>query len=193
MLFRSNRDFLEKAMNAVRKEFGSDSDVFNALSDAYDNYADALDPAVEAIDNANKLITKYHIESAKGISNPKTKEEFEQFRQNIIEQLNSDFDFDESGSFTAEGLVDSILQSDRLYSQFYQGVEDALQNAETSVQEHGNKIKETLSTLWNAEGFEDTKKSILELAYSLDGITADNINDLASSSGELAEIGRAHV
>ena len=185
---KENRDFLEKAMNAVRKEFGSDSDVFNRLSDAYDNYADALDPAVEAIDNANKLIAQYYVAAARGIDDPKTQSEFEQFKKNIVEQLNSDFDFDENGSFTAEGLIDSILQNDRLYSQFYQGVEDALQNTETSVQEHGNKIKETLSTLWNAEGFEDTKKSILELANSLDGITADNINDLASSSGELAAL-----
>lgn len=185
---KENRDFLEKAMNAVRKQFGSDSDVFNRLSDAYDNYADVLDPAVKAIDNANKLIAQYYVAAARGIDDPKTQSEFEQFKKNIVEQLNSDFDFDENGSFTAEGLIDSILQNDRLYSQFYQGVEDALQNTETSVQEHGNKIKETLSTLWNAERFEDTKKSILELANNLDGITADNINDLASSSGELAAL-----
>ena len=185
---KENRDFLEKAMNAVRKEFGSDNDVFNALSKAYDNYADALDPAVEAIDNANKLIAQYYVAAARGIDDPKTKGEFEQFKQGIIEKLNADFDFDENGSFTAEGLVDSILQSDRLYSQFYQSVEDALQNAETSVQVHGEKIKDILSNLWNTENFADTKKSILELANSLDGITADNINDLASSSGELAAL-----
>ena len=183
-----NRDFLEKAMNAVRKEFGSDNDVFNALSKAYDNYADALDPAVEAIDNANKLIAQYYVAAARGIDDPKTKGEFEQFKKNIVEQLNSDFDFDENGTFTAEGLVDSILQSDRLYSQFYQDVEDALDKVETKTLSHSEKIKDILSNLWNAEGFEDTKKSILELADSLDGITADNINDLVSSSGELAAL-----
>lgn len=185
---KENRDFLEQAMNAVRKEFGSDNDVFNALSKAYDNYADALDPAVKAIDNANKLIAQYYVAAARGIDDPKTKSEFEQFKQNIIEQMNSDFDFDENGSFTAEGLVDSILQSDRLYSQFYQNVENALDKVETKTLSHSEKIKDILSNLWNAEGFEDTKKSILELANSLDGITADNINDLASSSGELAAL-----
>ena len=185
---KENRDFLEKAMNAVRKEFGSDSDIFNKLSDAYDNYADALDPAVEAIDNANKLIAQYYVAAARGIDDPKTKEEFEQFKKNIVEKLNADFDFDENGTFTAEGLVDSILQSDRLYSQFYQNVDDALQNTETSVQTHGTKIKDIMSNLWNAESFADTKKAILEMANSLDGITADNINDLASSSGELAAL-----
>lgn len=185
---KENRDFLKNAMNAVRKEFGSDNDVFNVLSKAYDNYADALDPAVEAIDNANKLIAQYYVAATRGMDDPKTKTEFEQFKQNIIEQLNSDFDFDDNGSFTAEGLVDSILQSDRLYSQFYQSVEDALQETETKVLSHSEKIKDTLSNLWNAEGFEDTKKSILELANSLSGITADNINDLASSSGELAAL-----
>ncbi len=183
-----NRDFLEKAMNAVRKEFGSDNDVFNALSKAYDNYADALDPAVETIDNANKLVAQYYVAAARGIDDPKTKGEFEQFKKNIVEQLNSDFDFDENGTFTAEGLVDSILQSDRLYSQFYQDVEDALDKVETKTLSHSEKIKDILSNLWNAEGFEDTKKSILELADSLDGITADNINDLVSSSGELAAL-----
>ena len=185
---KENRDFLEQAMNAVRKEFGSDNDVFNALSKAYDNYADALDPAVEAIDNANKLIAQYYVAAARGIDDPKTKGEFEQFKKNIIEQLNSDFDFDENGSFTAEGLVDSILQSDRLYSQFYQNVEDALDKVESKTLSHSEKIKDILSNLWNVEGFEDTKKSILELANSLAGITADNINDLASSSGELAAL-----
>ena len=185
---KENRDFLKNAMNAVRKEFGLDNDVFNVLSKAYDNYADALDPAVEAIDNANKLIAQYYVAATRGMDDPKTKTEFEQFKQNIIEQLNSDFDFDDNGSFTAEGLVDSILQSDRLYSQFYQSVEDALQETETKVLSHSEKIKDTLSNLWNAEGFEDTKKSILELANSLSGITADNINDLASSSGELAAL-----
>lgn len=185
---KENRDFLEQAMNAVRKEFGSDNDVFNALSKAYDNYADALDPAVKAIDNANKLIAQYYVAAARGIDDPKTQKEFEQFRQNIIKKLDDDLDFDTNGTFTAEGLVDSILQSDRLYSQFYQEIEDALEAVETKALSHSEKIKDTLSNLWNAEGFEDTKKSILELAYSLDGITADNINDLASSSGELAAL-----
>lgn len=185
---KENRDFLEKAMNAVRKEFGSDNDVFNALSKAYDNYADALDPAVKAIDNANKLIAQYYVAAARGIDDPKTQKEFEQFKKDIVNQLNADFDWDDNGSFTAEGLVDSILQSDRLYSQFYQEIEDALETVETKALSHSEKIKDTLSNLWNAEGFEDTKKSILELANSLDGITADNINDLASSSGELAAL-----
>ena len=142
----------------------------------------------KAIDNANKLIAQYYVAAARGIDDPKTKGEFEQFKKNIVEQLNSDFDFDENGTFTAEGLVDSILQSDRLYSQFYQDVEDALDKVETKTLSHSEKIKDILSNLWNAEGFEDTKKSILELADSLDGITADNINDLVSSSGELAAL-----
>lgn len=185
---KENRDFLEKAMNAVRKEFGSDNDVFNRLSEAYDNYADALDPAVEAIDNANKLIAQYYVAAARGIDDPKTQKEFEQFRQNIIKKLDDDLDFDTNGTFTAEGLVDSILQSDRLYSQFYQEIENTLETVETKTLSHSEKIKDILSNLWNAEGFEDTKKSIMELAYSLDGITADNINDLASSSGELAAL-----
>ena len=71
-------------MNAVRKEFGSDNDVFNRLSEAYDNYADALDPAVEAIDNANKLIAQYYVAAARGIDDQKTQKSLNSSRRILL-------------------------------------------------------------------------------------------------------------
>lgn len=183
-----NRKYLQDAMNAVRQEFGSDSVLFQSLSENYQRYDEALKPAVEAIDKSNDLIAQYYIQAAKALNDPKTKEEFETFKKSIVENLKNDLDWNEYGTFSAEGLIDNILSTDRLYSQYYAEVEQALEQAETAVKEHADGIRGTLETLWDSESFADTKKSILEMAQSLDGINASNIDSLISSSSELAAV-----
>lgn len=186
-----NRDYLEQAMNAVRKEFGADNDIFNQLSEAYQRYSNALEPAIEAIDNTNNLIANYYIEAAEAVNNPKTKEDFDSFRQGIIDKLEDDLDWNDNGSYTAEGLVDSILQTDRLYSQFYgfeQAIDSGLDGVEDTITSHGDSIRDSLSALFSSEDFSDSKKELIALADTLEGITADNIEDLASSSSTLAAL-----
>lgn len=189
---KENRDYLEAAMNAVREEFGSDSALFDQLSEAYTRYSDAIDPAIEAIDNSNKLIAEYWKIAESAINNPKTQEEFDAFRQNIIDKVNSDLDWNADGTYSAAGLVDSLLSADRTYAQFYDGLvdttNDGLDSVEEAIQSHGNSIKGKLEELWNSESFSDTQKSIVEMANALDGITADNIETLAESSEELAAL-----
>lgn len=189
---KENRDYLEAAMNAVREEFGSDSALFEQLSEAYTRYSDAIDPAIEAIDNSNKLIAEYWKIAESAINNPKTQEEFDAFRQSIIDKVNSDLDWNDDGSYTAAGLVDSLLSADRTYAQFYDDLvdttNDGLDAVEDAMQSHGNSIKGKLEELWNSESFSDTQKSIVEMANALDGITADNIENLAESSEELAAL-----
>ena len=189
---KENRDYLEAAMNAVREEFGSDSALFDQLSEAYTRYSDAIDPAIEAIDNSNKLIAEYWKIAESAINNPKTQEEFDAFRQSIIDKVNSDLDWNADGTYSAAGLVDSLLSADRTYAQFYDGLvdttNDGLDSVENAIQSHGNSIKGKLEELWNSESFSDTQKSIVEMANALDGITADNIETLAESSEELAAL-----
>lgn len=186
---KENRDYLEAAMNAVREEFGSDSALFDQLSEAYTRYSDAIDPAIEAIDNSNKLIAEYWKIAESAINNPKTQEEFDTFRQSIIDKVNSDNDWNADGTYTAAGLVDSLLSTDRAYAQFYDDLvdttNDGLDAVEDAIQSHGDSVKGKLEALWNAESFSDTKKSIEEMASSLDGITADNIDSLIEGSAEL--------
>ena len=50
------------------------------------------------------------------------------------------------------------------------------------------KTREKLTDLWDNEGFEDARKKIEEAANAVGGITADNINELVSSSEELASV-----
>lgn len=187
-----NRKFLEDAMNAVRNQFGSDSDAFKWLSDAYNNYAEALDPAIESIDNANELIAQYYIAAEKAINDPKTEEEFQNFRDSLVKKISGDLDWSTDGTYSAAGLVDSLLSTDRTYAQFYDGLvdttNDGLDSVENAIQSHSDSIKGKLEELWNSESFSDTQKSIVEMANALDGITADNIENLAESSEELAAL-----
>ena len=187
-----NREYLEAAMNAVRERFGSDSDLFNQLSKAYIRYKDAIDPAIEAIDNSNALIAEYWKTAESAINNPKTQEEFDAFRQSVIDKVSGDNDWNADGTYTAAGLVDSLLSTDRAYAQFYDDLvdttNDGLDAVEDAIQSHGDSVKGKLEALWNAESFGDTKKSIEEMASSLDGITADNIDSLIEGSAELAAL-----
>jgi len=187
-----NREYLEAAMNAVREEFGSDSTVFEQLSEAYTRYSDAIDPAIEAIDNSNTLIAEYWKMAESAINDPKTQEEFDAFRQSIIDKLSSDNDWNDDGTYTAAGLVDSLLSTDRAYAQFYDDLvdttNDGLDAVEDAIQSHGDSVKGKLEALWNAESFSDIRKSIEEMANALDGITADNIDSLIEGSAELAAL-----
>lgn len=187
-----NREYLEAAMNAVRERFGADSDLFNQLSKAYIRYKDAIDPAIEAIDNSNALIAEYWKTAESAINNPKTQEEFDSFRQSIIDKVSGDMDWNDDGTYTAASLVDSLLSTDRAYAQFYDDLvdttNDGLDAVEDAIQSHGDSVKGKLEALWNAESFSDTKKSIEQMASALDGITADNIDSLIEGSAELSAL-----
>lgn len=188
-----NREYLEAAMNAVRERFGADSDLFNQLSKAYIRYKDAIDPAIEAIDNSNALIAEYWKTAESAINNPKTQEEFDAFRQSIIDKVSGDNDWNADGTYTAVGLVDSLLSTDRAYAQFYDDLvdttNDGLDAVEDAIQSHGDSVKGKLEALWNAESFSDTRKSIEEMANTLGGITADNIEGSAELAALLEEDG----
>lgn len=187
-----NYNYLKDAMNAVRDKFGSENEVFDVLSDAYKEYADVVEPAIEAIDNANELIVEYYKATERAINDPKTQEEFDAFRQSIIDKVSGDMDWNDDGTYTAAGLVDSLLSTDRAYAQFYDDLvdttNDGLDAVEDAIQSHGDSVKGKLEALWNAESFSDTRKSIEEMASALDGITADNIDSLIEGSAELAAL-----
>ena len=51
-----------------------------------------------------------------------------------------------------------------------------------------SSYKETLTSLWESEDFKETKKSLITMAKSAEGITADTIKELAEESEVLAEM-----
>lgn len=99
----------------------------------------------------------------------------------------------------AEQAAGKDLYRDILPSKEYKKLEEDLLNAIESTteaaEESGNKIKsasdkakESLTNLWNAEDFADTKNELIELANSTDGISADSIIELANKNTQLKAI-----
>ena len=79
------------------------------------------------------------------------------------------------------------LVSDGEYSSWNE-LSDAIETYCNSLQYTVDTSKDALSALWSSEEFEKTRESIVKMASSVDGISAENIEDLASSSEELAAI-----
>ena len=268
-----NRTYLKEAMNALAgSEFGTeDNDVFAWISDAYNKYDGLLKDAIEKIDSANQLIANDLIMAAESVKSPTSLEEFETFRNSLIDQLSSNQNFDTDGTYSAEELVDNVLKENSLYSEYLTELETQEATAE-AIQEKINAITEKLIPkdyeslepgtaahfhsmeawsaeaeelrgklealsdedfeiaynavinegattweditaaieeynseqavaarnaealqsrirgMWDSEDFSDTKEELIAMSQAVDGITPQNIEELASESSVLAGI-----
>lgn len=268
-----NRTYLKEAMNALAgSEFGTeDNDVFAWISDAYNKYDGLLKDAIEKIDSANQLIANDLIMAAESVKSPTSLEEFETFRNSLIDQLSSNQNFDADGTYSAEELVDNVLKENSLYSEYLTELETQEATAE-AIQEKINAITEKLIPkdyeslepgtaahfhsmeawsaeaeelrgklealsdedfeiaynavinegattweditaaieeynseqavatrnaealqsrirgMWDSEDFSDTKEELIAMSQAVDGITPQNIEELASESSVLASI-----
>jgi TP901 family phage tail tape measure protein len=62
-------------------------------------------------------------------------------------------------------------------------------NSEQEVaRRHSEQLKTTIKSLWNSENFADAKEELMTLSTTLDGITAENVKELAEESGILASV-----
>ena len=73
----------------------------------------------------------------------------------------------------------------------WQAITDALAeyNSEQNVaKRHAEDLKDKITGLWNSDDFEDAKKDLTEISQTMNGITAENIKEVASESGSLSAI-----
>lgn len=138
-----NYRYIEEAMNAVRKEYGSDNPVFTMLAEAYNEYDEHLKDAIDDINNANEMIAQSWLLAAEASGSPTSLAEFQTFRNTIIENLKNDKDFDVDGTFTAEELVDNALQENSVYSDYLKQLEEQELTA-TEIQNKRQAIAESL-------------------------------------------------
>ncbi len=266
-----NYRYLEDAMNAVRDEYGSENPVFTMLADAFNTYDEALKDAIEQIDNANQMIAQDALLAAQALDQPTTVEEFEEFRSQMIQNIENTSGFDDDGTYTAEQLADNVLGSDERYADLLaelqereasaeavnekmreiaeklvpktyeeltpgtsahfhaldawsaevEGVKDKLEalsdeefeiaynavinegattweditaaieeyNSEQSVAtRNAENLQRSIRGMWDSEDFSDTKEELIAMSQAVDGITPQNIEELASESSVLASI-----
>lgn len=112
--------YLEKMMNDIRSEFGTDNDLFKQVSSLYAEYDQNLSSAIQKIDQANQAIAQELIFAAQTDEIPKTAEEYIQVREQLISDLENNADWDENGTYSAEGLINSLLSENAVFQEIAQ-------------------------------------------------------------------------
>lgn len=148
-------EYLENAMNDVIEKFGADNPVAEELASLYNEYADELKPAIAAIEAANRGIASDLVLAQRAISDPKTQEEFEGFRQAIIDNMESDIRFDDRVG-SVENYVDSILSENDTYKKWL----DNLGSQERVIDEITRKKTEIVKSLVEMPDFKLDFKNI---------------------------------
>ena len=116
--------YLEKMMNDIRSEFGTDNDLFEQVSSLYAEYDQNLSSAIQKIDQANQAIAQELIFAAQTDEIPQTAEEYLQVREQLISDLENNADWDENGTYSAEGLINSLLAENAVFQEIAQVVAD---------------------------------------------------------------------
>lgn len=114
--------YLEKMMNDIRSEFGTDNDLFKQVSPLYAEYDQNLSSAIQKIDQANQAIAQELIFAAQTDEIPQTTEEYLQVREQLISDLENNADWDENGTYSAEGLINSLLAENAVFQEIAQVV-----------------------------------------------------------------------
>lgn len=151
------------------------------LNDTETQYNNILEGTIEledkVADNATRAARDYSSVISKMLDD--TASNYEQrFNelQNFLSNL-SDEDFSIAQKLVGEGEYSS-----------WNELSGAIDTYRGSLQHAIEMSKGSLESLWASEEFESTKESIVEMANSIDGISAKNIEELAESSDELADI-----
>lgn len=172
----ANYKYLESAMNAVREKFGKDNPLFTVLSDAFAEYQTAMGDAIKQIDSTNQLIVDNLLLTAQKSTQPQTLEEFTKFRQDLIAAVESSSDFDTDGTYTAEKLVDSALQSAQQYQEFITQLETTKSEGIAQVEKAVTNLTERVKEMQAAYKVLETAQQ--EMASGA-GLSAETIQALA--------------
>ena len=168
---------LGEMMDIVSDAAGSDNEVYQALYDAYNKCSDAIGGYQESIASLNdNLSQQYMLQGLIGQELPDSKEEFDDYRQSVIDAAV------ESGEFVGSNQdiidsVDSVLRGQSQFAAFYADELTSAANETGVYAAQLSNLPDVLSEL-------KTSYSALEAAQSdmaSGGLTADTIEALASA------------
>lgn len=112
-------DRLGTMMDTVSDAAGSDNAVYKALYDAYNKCSDAIDDYKNSISSLNdNLAQQYMLQGLIGKEVPATKEDFDAYRQSVIDAAVSSGQFIGTNEEIAAS-VDGVLKSQSRFSSFY--------------------------------------------------------------------------
>lgn len=160
-------DQLGKALDIIKETAGADSGFYKNVYQVYKSLKDETAEYNNQVASLNaNLAEQYTIQGLIGREVPKTKDEFEEYRDAVIEAAKSSGEFRDEGVDVAE-IIDDVLKKQSLFADFYKEVP----RIDDNLSGHVKTFREILSDV--AALFDDFDKIDKIYADILNGDTFD--------------------
>ncbi len=173
---------LGQMLDIVADKVGSNNVLYNALYRQYNQVNSAIGEYTDSVTDLNTNLAQQEVLSATiGQELPKTKTEFDSFRQSIVDSVTSLGTYAGSAE-DVKSAVDSVLSSQSAFVEFYNGTATA---AETSTETIVSKTDEILTNF---------RKTITTLnaavdEFNTDGfVSADKYNEVIALGEDYADL-----
>ena len=166
-------------MDTVSDAAGSDNAVYNALYDAYNKCSGAIDDYSNSITSLNdNLAQQYMLQGLIGKEVPATKEDFDAYRQSVIDAAVSSGQFIGTNEEIAAS-VDGVLKSQSRFSSFYADELNDAGGAAAQVEKAVTNLTERVKEMQTAYKVLETAQQ--EMASGA-GLSAETIQALADAN-----------
>lgn len=166
-------------MDAVSDAAGSDNAVYKALYDAYNKCSGAIDDYRNSITSLNdNLAQQYMLQGLIGKEVPATKEDFDAYRQSVIDAAVSSGQFVGTNEEIAAS-VDGVLKSQSRFSSFYADELKDAGGAAAQVEKAVTNLTERVKEMQAAYKVLETAQQ--EMASGA-GLSAETIQALADAN-----------
>lgn len=166
-------------MDAVSDAAGSDNAVYKALYDAYNKCSGAIDDYRNSITSLNdNLAQQYMLQGLIGKEVPATKEDFDAYRQSVIDAAVSSGQFIGTNEEIAAS-VDGVLKSQSRFSSFYADELKDAGGAAAQVEKAVTNLTERVKEMQTAYKVLETAQQ--EMASGA-GLSAETIQALADAN-----------
>lgn len=160
-------------LDIVSNEIGSDNILYDAIYEKYNNLSTSVEAYKDSVSSLNtNLAEQYTLNGLIGKSIPDTKDEFDEYRQSVIDAAIASGEF-EGSTEDIETAIDSVLRNQSQFVGFYQDTAEAAVEAENAVESAAERTSNALSDL-------NSRMQVLQEALkesgSSTGLTTDTIN-----------------
>ena len=156
-------------LDIVSNEIGSDNVLYDAIYEKYDMLSTPVEAYKDSLLSLNtNLAEQYKLNGLIGKSTPDTKDEFDEYRQSVIDAAVASGEF-EGTTEDIETAIDSVLRNQSQFVGFYQESAEAAIEAESAVDR-------TSKALSNLSSRMQTLQDALKESGSSTGLTTDTIN-----------------
>lgn len=156
-------------LDIVSNEIGSDNVLYDAIYEKYNMLSTSVGAYKDSLLSLNtNLAEQYTLNGLIGKSIPDTKDEFDEYRQSVIDAAVASGEF-EGTTEDIETAIDSVLRNQSQFVGFYQESAEAAIAAESAVDR-------TSKALSNLSSRMQTLQDALKESGSSTGLTTDTIN-----------------